>query len=264
MVVGNIYLPKGRTHRGVYKFTIDDKWFYVGSSTDLGKRIGKWRGYLKRKQGFNNRNIKKVLTGQSVIKFKILRKCKLTEPVKPFEDAYLKKWFHNPNCLNRCPSAFSSKGVRPPMGETAKPKYISKGGTWPSPKGVARFDMDWNYIDQTRTITEMAAILGCSRPSDFTSKISDVIRGKVKYYKGYKFKFINPDGSFQDIKPFVSKETRIKPLLQIDATGKIVNKFNGISEAVRLTGACRSSICKILYGIDNRKTTGGYKYAYEK
>lgn len=262
MKVGNIDLPRGGIYRGVYKIIIDSKWFYIGSSTDLIKRIGKWRSYLTRKANLHNKNISKVLSDQSVIEFKLIKRCKNTEPVKCHEDKYIKKWFNNPNCLNRCPSAFSTKGVRAPMGVIWKPRPISKGGKYPAPIAVARFDMKGNYIDQTRTMTDMAALLGCPNPSDFTTRIGYVARGKSISYKGYKFKFINSDGTFAD--PTQKGPRQYKKVFQIDSTGKIVNKFNGISEAVKITGAKRSSICKILYKKDFRKTTGGFSYAYEK
>lgn len=191
--------PKSET-AGVYKMVIDDRWVYIGSSRNLYKRLGQWRGKLK-EGSYRSRNIRKVLNTNSVVKFTIIKTVTAHEDLLSEETYFIGHFFGKPNCLNMCPQAGSSIGRKMPLGYEYKKR--TKNGVKVQPRPVARFDMNWNYIDSSHSITKMAELLGCPRPSDFTSKVADVIRGKVRHYKGYKFKFINPDGSFQDINLFI-------------------------------------------------------------
>jgi hypothetical protein len=55
----------------------------------------------------------------------------------------------------------------------------------------------------------------------------------------------------------------VKLVLQIDKNGNIVNQFNGVREACRITGIDHRSISQVASGSLVRKSAGGYKWSYK-
>lgn len=59
------------------------------------------------------------------------------------------------------------------------------------------------------------------------------------------------------------KHLKSKKVFQFSLDGKLINKFDGVRDAGRLTGINASTIGKVAQGISNRKTAGGYVWRYE-
>ena len=51
-----------------------------------------------------------------------------------------------------------------------------------------------------------------------------------------------------------------KPVFQLDLSGSIVSKFNGVTEAARKLGISAGHLCSCLKG--DRNTCGGFKWKY--
>lgn len=60
---------------------------------------------------------------------------------------------------------------------------------------------------------------------------------------------------------------QMKPVEQLDLDGNVVARFDGVGDAVRATGICRTNICSVLNhrktkAGNERQTAGGYKWRY--
>ena len=53
---------------------------------------------------------------------------------------------------------------------------------------------------------------------------------------------------------------QMKPVLQIDASGKVLARYEGVGEAARSLGVSQGQLCSCLKG--RRKTCGGYQWKY--
>jgi len=96
---------------GVYKILFDDQYFYIGGSCFLKNRFRHWRTRL-RAGNPKNKNIKSILDKVQKIEFVVLEKIFQKTQLRDREDFYLKKYFNDPFCLNRCPSAFDNTGLK--------------------------------------------------------------------------------------------------------------------------------------------------------
>lgn len=66
--------------------------------------------------------------------------------------------------------------------------------------------------------------------------------------------------NYGTIKEQLGKNKR-KPVLQLSKNGDIINTFNSLTEAAKLTGVCCRNICSVCFG--KRVTAGGYKWKYK-
>lgn len=66
--------------------------------------------------------------------------------------------------------------------------------------------------------------------------------------------------NYGTIKEQLGKNKR-KPVFQLSKNGDIINTFNSLTEAAKLTGVCCRNICSVCFG--KRVTAGGYKWKYK-
>lgn len=73
-----------------------------------------------------------------------------------------------------------------------------------------------------------------------------------------KGNFYSPERKLKSFEASVLK----KKVEQLDKSGNVVNVFNGVREAYRLTGIDHRSISQVAAGSKIRKTAGGFKWRY--
>jgi len=153
---------------GVYKLIFDEKYFYIGSSTDLKKRMDRWESILR--SGFyKNQNIKKILPLTCVVEFEIIELVNYPLLAMATENIYLKQEWNNPLLLNQCPDAFGTKG-RVYKKTNKKPQPLVK------PKGKVVIDFETGIFYYSAK--ELAVSLQ-SNPKNINKIISS---GKSKRY----------------------------------------------------------------------------------
>ncbi len=93
-------------------------------------------------------------------------------------------------------------------------------------------------------------------------------------FKGYNLLNKNNGGNAPPSQKGViqSKETKrlrylnsplTKTVIQLSKNGDVINEFNGVREACRVTGIDHRSISQVAAGSKIRKTAGGYKWIYK-
>ncbi len=177
---------RGVVKSGVYKITIDDKWFYIGSTKNLRTRLGYWKTCI-RIPSYRPMNMKKVLRDNSVIRFEILKELAEGDNLRAHEELFLKTVVDHANCLNRCPSAFSPKGIKPCIGQEdnrmffRKPKEDSKEKNWI----VLQINKHGEIVARHHGILKASKSLG----GRFRDQICKLVNGDTRYKSagGYNF-----------------------------------------------------------------------------
>lgn len=262
---GNEHLKLARWTCGVYKVIINDKWFYIGSSVDLKRRLSTWKCYWSGKKKYiKNRSILYVLPLAEKVNFEILELITNGSNPKEREDVWVKENFDNELCLNLTPDTINGKGRKLPLGVVRREKK-QKGVTTAS-KPVAQFYLNNKYIRSFASIGEAARFLKCK-----TDPIRWVTQGYRSRYKQYLFKLISKDGSFIEPLPFVRKKSpyvyipnkkTTKVFYQTDFNGNIIDTFHNAQTAATKMGVSRTSIHKVLKGIGRIKRVKGFYFRY--
>lgn len=106
---------------------------------------------------------------------------------------------------------------------------------------VCQYDMAGNFLNEYKSIADARDLLGIHN-------IWNCCQGKSKSAGGYIWKY-------RDEKHKSNNNHRIE-VIQMDLDGKIISKYESISEAERQTGAkCISECCS-----GKRKTSGGFRW----
>ncbi len=133
---------------------------------------------------------------------------------------------------------------------------------------IAVFDMEWNLIGHFDNHSDLAPLIGHKK----SKEVSNFIRGKCSHYKGYKFKKINPDGSYQEPTPFVSKKPPVKPKKERQAVtpskkigkygldGILIEIFDSLGQAAKSSGAEKRNLKKQIRKSGKYK---GFVYKFE-
>jgi hypothetical protein len=196
---------------GVYKILFDDQYFYIGGSCFLKNRFRHWKTRL-RAGNPKNKNIKSILHQTQKAKFVVLERIFNKEQLRDREDFYLKKYFNDPLCLNRCPSAFNNKGLKlfpeevteksnrqkgkklnrissPEITELHRKKSIERG----LGSSVAVLDLNGNVMKIYNSINE------CCRDQNTDRKtLSGIFKGKRKTTKGKTYRKIDSEGNIKE------------------------------------------------------------------
>jgi len=111
-----VHFEKKEEYAGVYIIRFDNDYFYIGSSCEVKKRMRRWVFSLTNTSYLKNKDIALVIKTVSVVKFDILHKVDSKETAMKIETDILSEHWGNPFLLNRCPTAYSPKGIRPYIG----------------------------------------------------------------------------------------------------------------------------------------------------
>jgi group I intron endonuclease len=193
----------------VYKLTFDNQKFYIGSTTLLSRRIAQWKRMLL---GVGAKrapiNIRLNVYSFKNIKVEILEhatKDKLIER----EDFYIKQNLGNPLFLNTSKSAFKNDFIDIPLRRVlikrnrthiGKPKTKEQLRAMRDRFGVKvdQFTLEGTLIATYNSAADAAESVGANKGRKSLDKM---LRGASKSYRGFVFKYHNPD----KIKPFKSR-----------------------------------------------------------
>ncbi|HTQ65352.1 MAG TPA: NUMOD1 domain-containing DNA-binding protein [Puia sp.] len=163
---------------GVYKITIDDSWFYIGSSVNLKARISKWTSSLKNRKHFKNKNISYILNDYSVVKFEFLYCINILKDIRDIENKLLKENISNKFFLNRCPNAENPRGLKPFIWKEKKIKKVF----YPTKIPVVQYNINHEFIQRFESIGEASRVLKIPNVN-----IRKVIHGKQRKTRGFIF-----------------------------------------------------------------------------
>ena len=247
----------------VYKITIDDQWFYIGSSKSLKKRIWRWKCSFAKPRHLKNSNIKRVFTDSSKIEFSVIERVDTTDSLRSIETRHIQANWDDPGLLNLCPSGENYFGRRKPMG------WVEKFKNAPTPpKPVAQFDFNGPLL---RIFPSLRA---ASRELEMDMQdISAILKGKRGPTRsGTTFKQIKPDGSYIDPPVFIKKPSHQKGCKCIGKTGAersqarkvaaytldgvLVKVYGAITVAAKEVGTKHQHIHAVLRG--ERRSCKGY------
>ena len=169
------------------------------------------------------------------------------------ENNHIKLNIENFNCLNICPNSFSNVGKRIAFGQSVK--WKPKGGI-PLPKKVAQFNKKGELITTFDSLSDAAFSVCKDRTR--ASDVSQVAKGKTRWFRGFIFKFIDENGQLIEPPKFKRKEfTKIydpinKPRVtsqkfyQKSISGDIVKTWYNYELAAKSIGVSRGAIYKYL------------------
>lgn len=254
---------KGDNYLGTYKITFDNKWFYIGSSTNLRKRCMKWKYSLTTGKFLKQKNIKSILPTARVIKFEIIGFYTDTDTLRAAENALLKKYWDNKCMLNRCPTSESPKGMRPYLGYV--PPIKKKRPLIPiGSKSVAKFTIHNVFVCVYPSIAAASRAIKCKENS-----VREFLKGKHRHVKGFLFKLVSHDAGYIEPIKFIRKSpptgrtpTNARSVLQRDNYGKVVNCFDSITDAAKSLGCSKENIFAAATKNGRRKSAKGFSFEY--
>lgn len=253
---GDEHLLLEKFVRSVYKITINEKWFYIGSSINTKRRLSQWKNHLSDPSFKRNGSIKHLLPEIETVKFEILELVPDGVWVKERENVYLHKHFNDELCLNLIPDAIVTKGRKWPMGKEKKEKPKKNP---PSPsRPVAQFDGESNEL--IKKFSSISALVKELRIKHNT--INEHLRSERGFIRGFFFKLINPDGSIADRQVFDRVRPPGRKFYQIDKEGNIVAEWYNISLAAKAINSDRHQIARVLNGEYRYKTAKGFIFKY--
>lgn len=253
---GNEHLNLAKGLCGVYKIVVNERWFYIGSSVDLKRRLSTWKHYFNNPQVYSkNRSICLIMKIAEEIRFEIVEAVTDGSNPKIREDQYIKAYFDDENCLNLVPDAVNGRGRKLPIGVLRRDKKLRGEPT--KSKRVAQFDLNGNLVMRHQSIGAAARYLKCK-----ADPIRWILQGEQGAYKGYVFKQILEDGSFIEPPKFIRKEREGRLFYQIGGSGDIIKSFTSTRKAAKAVGGSHRNIQKVLNGVRKYKTVKGYSFKY--
>lgn len=176
----------------VYKMSFDTGYFYIGSSKKFKVRIGVWIGQIKR-NAVLMKVIKSELPKVKKVTFEIIEYT-TSENRLQRETFHLELHKDNPFLMNRCPTAFSPKGLRPLPLHLRKP--VKEKGVSTPPKPVNRYSLSGEFLGCYPSINKAAADIGVN-----PSTIQDHLKSKRKKgVRGFVFKLCEDHSPVEIIK----------------------------------------------------------------
>jgi hypothetical protein len=229
---------------GVYKFTIDNKWFYIGCSINLRRRFWAWKYKFMSGVG-NQKYIRDLIRDDSVIKFEILKVSEsydyayFTESLEIFynkDNPFLLNVFKRPNEI-----------------ELSLMDYRVK---------VGQFDKVGNLVRIYESMNDAEKTMGRRRVREF-------FKGYSLSVNGFTFKKIGSNGDFIDFKirdrktnqGFKRPDSKIKRgkrIMKFDLNGNFIKEYLSVKEAADDIGRTRAIIQRVLKG--ERKHNCGFIY----
>lgn len=255
IVFGNEHLSLKRWDKAVYKITFNHRWYYIGSSVDVKRRLHQWKNAIINNRPKNGK-IRQLLPILTHVSFEILRYANKSQDQRIFENEYISKYHNDENCLNLCPDAFTN------FGSKRVGKVIVKEKKQP----IAVFDIKWIFLKRFDYVSEAIKFINCRRDN-----ITDVLKGRASNSNGFKFKLIDATGQFIEPIQFISKKPPTKPkrekqevtqskaIIQYNKHGKLIKIHSSVGEAAKEVGSNKSNFRKQLTTTGNCK---GYIFKY--
>lgn len=230
-----------------YKISIDNGFFYYGSSVNVKNRISVWKSILRGKCKSKYNDLFKDAIKKAVFsKIEIVKYFDEKNSMFSYETYLIQANFNSPFSLNLSPSSKNNFGYK---------KLMNKQHSFP--KEIVRIDVSGNVLEEYKSIGEVASAYNTR-----LSAIQRVLEGERVSHKGMFFNYKNENGKYF-IKQTADKKAK-KPkrsgILQLSILGDLVNKYKTIREAAASVGLSTASISFSISG--RQKTSGGYKWQY--
>jgi predicted GIY-YIG superfamily endonuclease len=272
-------IKRGENFAAIYKFTLDNGFFYVGGTKKIAKRMSQHRAHIR--DGNHADNVMKAVEGCNTMTFEILERVDDLSILGEREDYYLKLYWGNPLMLNRAESAKGGFKRNPEEIEKHRQGAYRSAG---SPKRAAAmsvvFKKKWKedaafrerllagqrktkvasfkgeeYLQTFESCAEAERAYGINRGA-----VMRVLRGMQLTAYGYSFKKVLEDGSFAEPHkfeiPWNQSGVEAVRVLVMDRSGTVVFDCKSGSEAAQKTGVDKRTIHKVFLG--KQKTANGF------
>ncbi len=118
-------------------------------------------------------------------------------------------------------------------------------------KYVFQYSTEGDYLETYDSLENAANAVNANK-----TDISAACLGKIKSCKGFYWSYVYNS----EIKP--PEDNRLKAICQFSMDGRILNRFNSIADASRVTKVNKSSIAKCCRG--ERKSASGFMWKYKE
>lgn len=230
---------------GVYKFTIDDSYFYIGSSVHLRRRLDQWKGHILSRYGERySPSVKRLIPNSKRIVFEIIEFAD-KDIIRDRENYYLKKYIDDPLFINQSPTATDNYGY----------KIIDDNGNHPKPFIVRKYDSKGNFIKEYRSVKKCAEG-ECVK----IYHVQRVLSGERKRLKGFIYKADKyPQKGNSSIKTVLERK-KGRRIHKLNADGELIEIFTRITDAAKSVGTTAQNVRRVLSGI--QKTSGGFIFKF--
>jgi len=254
---------RGEKAVGVYRLNFNTGYFYIDSSCSLRSRMNAWKVAIFNPKYLRNKDISFVLNEETVITFEVIESVSDTSIIKDVENKHISKHWGNVFLLNRCPDAYSPKGMRPYFGYE---KPVKEKSTYVQfCRTIAEYTVSGDIVKIHKSITSL-----CKEkkiPSDMVHKI---LLGKRGQPKTFHIKEVLPNGEV--LMPPSFKRTlgdmckpKEKKVNVIDLSGNVITTCFNIAETSKYLNCSNALVRYVLDGGGkcNHKTAKGFflKYA---
>jgi hypothetical protein len=173
---------------GIYILWFDDKWFYIGSSTNIRRRLCKWAAVFKNTKYLDNKTMGIVLNKCSIIRAEILQIVEDSHDLTNIETKYIQQNWGSNFILNRIPDACTLKGRKPYEGFLKKQKIVK--GEVSKPKKIGTFKKTGELIKIYNSRSLFV------KETKFTSSIiNKILSGEKGQHHKFDIKNITDDGN---------------------------------------------------------------------
>ena len=168
-------LKYGYNPPAIYRMDFDTGYFYIGSSKKVKTRFLGWRTLFKN-DSFQSKMFADAVKSVKEVTVTIIEQPSV-DKLKDRETYHIGLYFDNPLLVNRSPSGFTNAGLKPLPAHLVKPKKVKERKP-PKPKrprkfkppipdhvyayskGVIQFDLNGNYIQSHKSMTDAAKSIG--------------------------------------------------------------------------------------------------------
>lgn len=121
-------------------------------------------------------------------------------------------------------------------------------------KAINQFDLQGNYIATYQSAREAQ-----EKTSIDYRLISGCLIGKTRQTNNFQWRYYD-EKDLKGISPINYKSKKSKKIIQLDMNNNIIQTFDSITDASKITNVVRANIQKCLRG--ERQTAGGFKWCY--
>jgi len=254
----------------IYRMDFDTGHYYIGSSKKVKTRMNNWRTIFKYDR-FSSKLLADTLKSVKEVKFIIIEHPALGELLER-ENYHLNLHFDNPLLVNRSSSAYGNIGLKPLPSHLVKykqrpkkPPKPPKGKFKPSSdhvyafsKGVVQFDLQGNYIQSHKSISDAAKAIGVKMK--YIQENLNVKRHK-KGVKGFVFKFCGDNSPVELLirgTPIISENAgKVKSKVVVDVnTGEKIT----VEIAAQRLGVTKKYFYKIISESDGKVNNTPFRY----
>lgn len=206
---------------------------YIGKTVDFHTRVWQHKRCYEKEDCKFHDAIKKY--GADNFEWEILDTTEDECKANSLEWYYIEKYDSHRNGYNMNNGGVGGHNARPVVCLTLDGKFVKRYDSAMSAESIDNF-------------CNSDVLLSCKFPQR-TCK-NHIFMFENDYIKYGAREYLKPESS------------NMKSIIQCDIDGNFVNKFKSVNEAAKITGACRTTISRVLTG--HYKTAKGYIFVYEE